>query len=198
MAKSPTKSGTVYCLRIALDDITPTIWRQVWVEGRSSLLNLHHTIQAAMGWTDSHLHDFQIGGIRYATPDPEDDPAHPVADERRVLLQKALEGISSFGYQYDFGDGWRHTMTVEQRKPRPEYWRGCAFVAAGERACPPEDAGGSYGYQGFLDNYNRSRRSKAVREFLEWAGEDFDPHRYDRHAANAALLRMAWNRWGVS
>ena len=32
---------------------------------------------------------------------------------------------------------------------------------------------------------------------MQWAGEDFDPLRFDRRAANAALLRMAWNAWGV-
>ena len=63
MAKSPTKSGSVYRLRIELDNVKPTIWRRVWVEGHASLLNLHHTIQAAMGWTDAHLHEFQIGGL---------------------------------------------------------------------------------------------------------------------------------------
>jgi HAE1 family hydrophobic/amphiphilic exporter-1 len=27
-------------------------------------------------------------------------------------------------------------------------------------------------------------------------GKDFDPDKFDRRAANAALLRMAWNQWG--
>jgi len=32
-------------------------------------------------------------------------------------------------------------------------------------------------------------------EFLKWAGKDFDPVRFDRFAANAALERTAWDRW---
>ncbi|MBK8740372.1 MAG: plasmid pRiA4b ORF-3 family protein [Betaproteobacteria bacterium] len=194
MARPSTKSGTVYCLRIALDDVTPTIWRQVWVESRGSLLNLHHTIQAAMGWTDAHLHQFQIGGIGYATPHPDDEPEQPVVDEGRVLLQKVLDGISSFGYEYDFGDGWQHMITVEERIPQPEHWRGCAFVAAGGAGLSTGRLWRTLWLSRVLDHYAKSRRSKAVREFLQWARQDFDPHRYDRHAANAALLRMAWNR----
>jgi len=60
----------------------------------------------------------------------------------------------------------------------------------------PDDAGGSHSYQEFLDRFAKDRKGKVVQEFLEWAGEDFDPNKFDRHAANTALLRMAWNQWG--
>jgi hypothetical protein len=37
----------------------------------------------------------------------------------------------------------------------------------------------------------------ALRRYVLGAsGEGFDPEMFDRRAANAALLRMAWNRWG--
>ncbi len=149
-----------------------------------------------MGWTDAHLHEFQIGGVIYATPHPEDDVDRVIVDERRAQLHKVLQGISRFGYLYDFGDSWQHTISVEKIVPPPEHPRGCAYVEAGERACPPEDAGGSHSYQEFLNQFTKNPKHKDVRGFLEWAGEDFDPGGFDRHAANAALLRMAWNQWG--
>jgi len=196
VAKTKASSASLYQLRIELEDITPPIWRRFWIEGNASLIKLHHTIQAAMGWTDAHLHEFQIGDILYATPHPEDSPERVIIDERRVKLHKALNGISRFGYLYDFGDSWQHIITVEEVAPPPKHPRGCAFIEAGERACPPDDAGGSHSYQEFLDRFAKNRKGKEVREFLEWAGEDFDPNKFDRHAANATLLRMAWNRWG--
>ena len=113
-----------------------------------------------------------------------------------MQLHKVLDGIVRFGYLYDFGDSWEHTITVEKVAPPPEHSLGSAYVEAGERACPPEDSGGSHGYQTFLDQFAKNRRHKEVREFQTWAGPDFDPNRFDRHAANAALLRMAWNQWG--
>ena len=73
---------------------------------------------------------------------------------------------------------------------------GAAFVDAGQGACPPEDSGGAPGYQDFLDLLRDDPESEDVQSFLQWAGEDFDPGRFDRHAPNAALMRMAWNRWG--
>ena len=196
MAKAKATSASLFCLRVELDGIVPAIWRRIWIEGNVSLIKLHHTIQAAMGWTDAHLHEFQIGGTTYATPDSEDWPERIIVDERGVQLHKALNGTSRFGYMYDFGDSWQHTITIDKVVPLPEHPRGCGYVDAGERACPPEDAGGSHGYQEFLDQFARNPKQKEVREFLRWAGQDFDPDRFDRHAANAALLRMAWNQWG--
>ncbi len=149
-----------------------------------------------MGWTDAHLHEFKIGAVTYATPHPEDWPERIIVDERSVQLHKVLNGIRRFVYTYDFGDSWEHTITVEKLAPPPEHSRGCGYVEAGERACPPEDAGGSHGYQEFLDQFAKNPRHKDVREFQRWAGQDFNPVQFDRHAANAALLRMAWNQWG--
>lgn len=196
MTRAKAAPAKLYRLRIELEGITPTIWRRLWIEDSVKLIKLHHALQAAMGWTDAHLHTFQIGGVSYATPHPDDETDRPVIDERVAQLGNVLEGISVFGYTYDFGDDWQHQITIERTTKATQMSRGYGFVEAGERACPPEDAGGPNGYQEFLDQLAKAPRSKEVREFRRWAGEDFDPDRFDRHAANAALLRMAWNQWG--
>ena len=159
------------------------------------LLQLHHIIQAAMGWTDAHLHDFNIAGVRNSVPHPDDDFDLPLVDERTVRLDRILKIGLTFEYQYDFGDSWIHNGRVEMTEKMTEPY-GAAFVVAGARACPPEDAGGSGSYQDFLDRLAADPRDEEVVSFLQWAGTDFDPDRFDRRAANAALLRMAWNRWG--
>lgn len=197
--KAPASSPRLYRLRIELEGITPLIWRRLWIGGDVPLAKLHHVIQAAMGWTDAHSHEFQIGGTSYGMPeaDPDFAPMRTVIDEQLITLGSALKGITSFRYWYDFGDDWWHLVTVEESRPIDEDENPPIFgyVEAGENACPPEDSGGIPGYQGFLDAWARDGKNDEVREFLEWAGEDFDPARFDRHAANAALERMAWNRW---
>lgn len=193
--KTKAKPAVRYRLRIELAEITPVIWRQVWVEGHIRLVQLHHIIQAAMGWTDAHLHAFKIGDTRYGTPDPEDDPDYPLTDERTVQLDRILTPGLRFEYQYDFGDSWIHLVRVELVKALDQPY-GAAAVEAGAGACPPEDSGGSFGYQAFLDKFAADPDDEEVESFFEWAGDDFNPHHFDRHAANAALLRMAWNQWG--
>ena len=193
--KPKAKQAYSYLLQVELEDVTPKIWRQVWVDSGMSLHTLHHVLQATMGWTDAHLHEFSIKAKRYSLPDPEDDPGRLPVDEREVLLGQVLEPGLEFKYLYDYGDSWSHVIRVEEVKLVTEPY-GAAFVDAGQGACPPEDSGGAPGYQDFLDLLRDDPESEDAQSFLQWAGEDFDPGRFDRHAANAALLRMAWNRWG--
>ena len=193
--KPKAKQAYSYLLQVELEDITPTIWRQVWVGSGMSLHTLHHVLQAAMGWTDAHLHEFSINGKRYSLPGPEDDPKRLPVDERKILLGQMLEQGLEFKYLYDYGDSWTHVIRVEEVKLVTEPY-GAVFVDAGQCACPPEDSGGAPGYQDSLDLLREDPESEDAQSFLQWAGEDFDPSRFDRHAVNAALLRMAWNGWG--
>jgi hypothetical protein len=61
----------IYELEIELLRIEPKIWRRVLVPGTITLGQLHHVIQIAMGWTDSHLHEFIVGPHSYSDPDFE-------------------------------------------------------------------------------------------------------------------------------
>ena len=184
-----------YLLQVELAEVTPLIWRTVWVEGQFHLGQLHHILQAVMGWTDAHLHEFSIGGKRYGDPDDDEFGDRNTIDESSVLLHAVLEDDLAFEYMYDFGDSWVHRIHVKASKPLKQPY-GAAHVEAGARACPPEDSGGAYGYQAFLDGLANDPTADEVKSFLKWAGKDFDPGLFDRHAANAALLRMAWNSWG--
>jgi hypothetical protein len=60
-------------LKIELLDVIPTVWRRLVVPETITLPILHRVFQAAIGWTNSHLHEFVIGGVRYCEPDPDFD-----------------------------------------------------------------------------------------------------------------------------
>ncbi len=86
---------TVYQLKIVLEGIRPPIWRQVLVPADLRLSHLHQVLQIVMGWTDSHLHAFVIGGVHYSMPYEELD----MEDERRVRLSSLVpEAKTRFGY----------------------------------------------------------------------------------------------------
>ena len=139
--KPKAKQAYSYLLQVELEDVTPKIWRQVWVDSGMSLHTLHHVLQATMGWTDAHLHEFSIKAKRYSLPDPEDDPGRLPVDEREVLLGQVLEPGLEFKYLYDYGDSWSHVIRVEEVKLVTEPY-GAAFVDAGQGTCPPEDSSG--------------------------------------------------------
>jgi Plasmid pRiA4b ORF-3-like protein len=46
----------VYQLHVWLYEISPLIWRRLLVCSDSTIADLHHTLQIAMGWDDAHLH----------------------------------------------------------------------------------------------------------------------------------------------
>ena len=196
--KSSLSKPCLITLRIELVGTTPLVWRRITLDGRSSFANLHHVIQAAMGWHDAHLHQFRINNRYIGVPDPESDaPEWHTEDERKVFLNRVLTDDAVFTYLYDFGDGWEHRLLVEEYDDSDDlrFGDGDAWVDAGERACPPEDCGGVGGFQDFLEKLEDEPYSDESKELHVWAGLDYDPARFDRQAANAAIKRLLWNRW---
>jgi hypothetical protein len=153
------------------------------------LSHLHQVLQIVMGWTDSHLHAFAIGGVQYTMPYEELDNDLDMEDERRVRLSSLVpEAKTQFSYQYDFGDDWQHTVLVEKILPADpaSHYPVCA---AGKRACPPEDCGGSWGYADLLKILKNPKHPE-YQEMKQWAGERFDPEAFDLEQVNQELRRL--------
>ena len=159
-----------------------------------TLADLHEVLQTAFGWTDSHLHQFDVRGTLYRVPDPDDvDWGRPVGDERRASLREVVgTRVRKLVYEYDFGDGWEHDITVERRLPAEP---GASYprCSAGRRACPPEDCGGPWGYAHLLaivaDPGHPEHHDRR-----EWLGEAFDPDAFDLDAVNTSLARLRRRR----
>ncbi len=148
-------------LRIALHDTEPTVWRVVEVPLTTTLRALHEVIQAAMPFQNYHLYEFQIGEHRYGIVDLDFGADLPIRDAKSIRLSRFLgEGVSVFTYVYDFGDNWQHAVTVEgvvEGDPDMAYPR---FVDGAGRA-PPEDVGGTPGFEEFIKAVTRRKRRSA-------------------------------------
>lgn len=171
-------AARLYQLRAAIRDIEPPVWRRVVVTEQSTLSDLHRVLQAAFGWWDCHLHEFEIEGVRYGIDDGED--WNPPKDERRTRLGDVLRDGGSFVYLYDFGDLWQHDIEVEQLVVADPGQRHPACIG-GARACPPEDCGGTSGYAELLEAIADPGHEEHESS-LAWVGGDFDPEAYDANA----------------
>jgi len=164
-------------LRVTMADVEPTVVRVLDVPVGVLLPELHDLLQAAIGWTDSHLHQWVADGVSYGTPDlegPEDEQ-----DESAVPL-RALPG--RFTYLYDFGDGWEHEIVVlGPGGDRPG-------VVSGEGACPPEDVGGPHGYAEFREAMADHHHPEHHR-MRTWAGSWKDG--FDLGAADLVVRQTA-------
>jgi len=183
---SPNATTRIYVLRVELEGIEPLIWRRVQVPIAITLSRLHSVLQVAMGWTDSHLHSFTIGGQTYSNA--EDLGDLNMLDVKGRKLDALLGAkIREFEYEYDFGDSWHHQIVVEgitdAKVERPR-----TLCVAGERACPPEDVGSIPGYQDFLEAIANPDHEEHD-SMLVWVGGAFDPEGFDINSVNRELRR---------
>lgn len=171
-------SSRVHRLKVSLRGVRPPVWRRIEVRSATNLHQLSAELEAAMGWFGGHLHSFEIDGDIYQLPDGEDFGWRPMKDERRATVAKVLPQVGmKMRWDYDFGDGWQHNITVEAIEPaaaRDVYPR----CLTGRRACPPEDCGGPWGYRILLDALT-DRDHPEHQTMTEWAPPGFDPARFD-------------------
>jgi hypothetical protein len=177
-------------IKVSLSDVDPPIWRRLLVASSTDLAELHQIIQLAMGWTNSHPHQFTAGHQQFGIPDIEfGDSTIPERGKRiGSLLKREAQWII---YEYDFSDSWEHRITLEKILPyRPE--EAGPQCSDGRRGCPPEDVGGAWGYQEFLEAYC-DRGHPDHQEKVDWIGRSYDPERFDIDDVNRKLkgLRKA-------
>lgn len=173
-------------IKVTLQDTEPPVWRRLLVPASTPLDRLDRVIQAAMGWTNSHLHMFIHQTGHFGIPD-FDLPLH---DERKALLRDlARREGDTLGYEYDLGDSWEHEILLEKLVPADPNSRYPTCVA-GEGACPPEDCAGTPGYQDLIATLADPDHPDHE-DMLQWLGidkgSDFDPTRFDPDDANRRL-----------
>ena len=188
-----TSNERIARLHIKLDHIEPVIWRRVEVPITTSLKGLHDVIQAVMLFKDYHLFEFNAGGKRYAVPDPEWDFGADTYTARNVRIGALVDrGITTFNYTYDFGDDWRHSITVEavtDADPAVEYPR----FLDGDRRAPPEDVGGLPGFEDFLIAMSKPRHAQH-RKVVDWYGGRFEPNDIGVDTINERIAKLARRR----
>ncbi|MEO5743748.1 MAG: plasmid pRiA4b ORF-3 family protein, partial [Terracoccus sp.] len=108
----PPDEPVLLTVHLSLDDTDPQVWRRLTVAGDLDLDDVHHVLQAAMGWTDSHMHRFHLGdawsGPHFLTGDDLDEGEDGTAETEARLDQILRTAGDELGYTYDFGDGWNH------------------------------------------------------------------------------------------
>jgi hypothetical protein len=146
----------IYQFKVVLKKTKPPIWRRIQISGNSSFWDLHTAIQDAMGWSDTHLHEFEVFNFRQRHDEfigvPYD--AYPsnrqTSPEWEIPLSRYFTSSNRRAhYTYDFGDQWVHLVTLEKTS-QPEPGKKYPRCVTGRRKCPPENCGGPWGYDNLL------------------------------------------------
>lgn len=198
-----TKQKQVYQFKISLLDVQPSIWRRVQVPEEYSFWDLHVAIQDAMGWTDSHLHQFRVTDPSYiqnkkiyiGIPDEDADVYYNSPEtfpgwKKFIRNYFSLKDLDTCYYDYDFGDDWGHKVKLEKILTAVSGVK-YPICMAGKRACPPEDCGGIPGYERFLEIINDPKHEE-YQSMLDWVGGSFDPEEFN---PKEVLFENPKERW---
>ena len=181
-----------YQLKVSLDGSKPPIWRRLLIPDNFTFLDLHAVIQAAMGWENAHLFAFRHPGEHrndIGIPMEDDWSDREVQDARLLRVREYLqEPKQKMQYEYDFGDGWIHTILLEKAADEKIL---APQLLKGKGACPPEDCGGLWGYYSMVESINdpKSPEHQDAREWLglkkgeRWGVEDLDMDECRRRVA---------------
>ena len=189
----PRSTPAMYTLRVDLDGAEPPIWRRLEVSSDLPLNLVHDVVQAAMGWSNSHLHHFTMGpdvNDRRLQPfltDFDIDEGDEGIPESEVRLDQVLGvGGHRLFYEYDFGDSWEHSISLKSIDPRRD-GAPLAQCTAGQRACPPEDVGGIHHYNDVVTALGGGDADDWMQETLDWLPSGFDPAAFDLEDTDSAV-----------
>jgi hypothetical protein len=185
----------VYQLKITIKDIEPPIWRRIVIPSSITFFKFHKIIQAAFGWQDYHLFAFELADCLVDIPDPTFEGMNrlPEKNAKRVKIDEYIIAGTSFIYQYDFGDNWEHEVIIEKITEAEEGIHYPVYID-GARHRPPEDVGGTWGYETFLEAIT-DKDHEEYNEMLVWAEKDtggrkFDPEYFYLNEVNRALNKI--------
>ena len=190
-------NSKMYQLKIALEGIEPKIWRRFLVEDSVTFHELHRAIQVVMGWGNYHAYEFLMEDGRI---EGEGDlgfcvdtmwrgffgSSGPTKSAKETVLNDLIKKENQeFGYLYDLGDKWEHSIVVEKIVDKKD--QQCPVLLDGGCACPPEDCGGVYGYYEILEIQRNPSHPRYQERIVDWLGEDFDPDYFDVDDINERL-----------
>lgn len=176
-----------------LDVESPDVWREILIPDSFSFHHLHNVIQTSFGWTNSHLYEFSPKGMG-SEPVITHPEFIPETEYRDSVLFKLSQYFTDTGdkiiYTYDFGDSWKHLITLENILDEPAKKAACTD---GGGACPPEDCGGPPGFSQFKLAVNDSAHEEFA-SLREWLGMGkrglWDSSKFNKDKINKALEKM--------
>ncbi len=183
--------GAVYQIKIQLKNAKPTIWRRVKLNSTTSLNDLHKIIQSTMGWENAHLHQFVVGDKYYMSAEEvkenlEFDDYNRNVDYTDIIIADVLKKEKDkIEYEYDFGDGWEHIVTLEKIfENEIILYPKCI---KGKAACPPENCGGVWGYMNIIKTMKNPKHPE-YEDIKNWLGGGLDIDDFDIDMVNEQLM----------
>lgn len=181
-----------YQLKIQIQDSHPPIWRRLIVPAGLSFSQLSIVLNEAMGWCGYHLSSFEFfhQKIRIEEEIEEYDAwgwdEYDLLEAGETLIDEFLDDEKWFTYIYDFGDYWKHRVTIE--KVLTDYEKNYAQIIKYKEDTPYEDCGGIYGYYELLEILDEPKHPE-YEQMKEWTENHFT-EKFDLERVNGRLKEL--------
>ena len=140
-------------------ELDPAPGRRILVGPGAPFAQLSETLERVFGrWDQAHMHsfDFESGLMLGHAEQPEDELG--TVDDRVIYLTQALRPDDVFSYTFDFGDNWRHRLTVRAAATEDlQDW----LEQTGET---PQHPTAVWGWGNIPDQYLRSEYSESLED----------------------------------
>lgn len=142
-----------------------------------------------MGWDNYHLYLFLSKNKKYGNLALWTEEDESIESDHNITVKKIFTKTNpKIQYEYDMGDSWTHTITLEDIIENDNSIE-TPFCLAGERYCPPEDCGGIPGYTMMLKHL-KNKDSRVHDEYVEWLGGKFYPEFFNHVLVNEKLNQL--------
>jgi hypothetical protein len=166
------------------------------IPGNITFQQLHQIIQVVFGWLDYHLYKFECNKTVVTVPDDDYAPGELYGegitelDSKITKINELFDANDKCEYEYDFGDSWEHEIIIEKRL-KDTRKNSVPECLGGARQRPPEDVGGTGGYEDFLRTIQDTKNPERE-EMLTWAEKDtrgrvYDPEYFSVNEVNRRL-----------
>lgn len=166
----------IFEIKASLVGVKSEISRTFRVDSSINLQVLHEVFQALFAWENYHLHFYQ------------DYHGADIKKEDQILLSEVLSEGGSLTYVYDYGDSWtiqNSLLNIFEDSSVGVY----PLCIGGLRKSPPEDSGGTTGYEMSLELMSGNKK-KDYSLISEWYGADYDPEYFNLDEVNKALGQL--------
>ena len=193
-----SESANNYLILVTLSgSANPTINRLLSLPPSLTFDKVHQVLQIAFGWTNSHMHDFNVfliddddaenpGSMGGATclnicPKPDSMPDDSMGNskaETEITLADVYEKAewkdkAEIVYEYDLGDSWEHQLSLLGRAtPGTNAQFGApsdvnVICLTGQGHPAAEEVGGFWGWDDLKDAFKHPRKAEN-REQIDW------------------------------
>lgn len=134
----------IFQFKVTLARLKPSVWRRVQVPATFNFWDLHITLQDLMGWSDYHLHKFDMKNpktgfrVTIGVPFPGDEFNETIHEKVTKISDYFVAVKDSAKYEYDFGSTWEFKIVLEKilpAVPGTQYPK----CTGGRTTSPPED-----------------------------------------------------------